>query len=235
MWELGGSLSQVAHSREILCCQNVALGHERAPIISGINLTLRSGDSIAITGPSGSGKTSLLHCMAGLLSPIGGMISIMGHDIGGASDSERSRLRGRYVGIVLQFGELIPELTVAENIALPRTLGLRGTDTEGQHEVKTLLGAVGLSGFENRWPATLSGGEVQRVAIARALFGAPTLLLADEPTGSLDSERASVVVDILLKTAHEVGAAVVIATHNFDVARRCQSRFGIEDQQLVAL
>lgn len=228
-------MSQVAHSGEILCCHNVAVGHERAPIILGLDLTLRSGDSIAITGPSGSGKTSLLHCFAGLLSPMGGSISIMGHDIGTASDSERARLRGRYVGIVLQFGELLPELTVAENIALPRTLGLRRIDTEGQHEVNALLRAVGLCGFEHRWPTTLSGGEVQRVAIARALFGAPTLILADEPTGSLDSERGLDVVDILLTTAHKVGAAVVIATHNSDVAKRCQSHYRIEKQHLVAL
>lgn len=235
MWELGCPLSQPSSSRQVVVsCRDVAVGPKGVPLILDLFLELQAGVSIAVTGPSGSGKTTLLHCLAGLRAPLQGSISLLGNDFGGASDTERARLRGRHVGIVLQFGELLPELTVAENVALPIMLGLRHAVSELHKDVTKQLCVVGLSGFENRWPASLSGGEVQRVAIARALIGGPTLILADEPTGSLDAQRASDVSGILLSAAHEAGAVVVIATHNSAVAKRCQFQYRIEQQHLIA-
>jgi putative ABC transport system ATP-binding protein len=164
-------------------------------------------------GPSGSGKTSLLHCLAGLLVPEAGQIRLGATAIDGMGHRQRARLRLDAIGVVFQFGELLDELTVGENVALP--LRLRHEDPRGAEHA---LRRVGLADRSASSPAELSGGELQRVAIARAVVGQPRLLLADEPTGALDDDLSRTVCGLLRTTAREVGATLVVATHDPVVA-----------------
>jgi len=182
-------------------------------ILDGLDLDAAPGEAIAIMGPSGSGKTSLLHCLAGLRRPDAGDITIGSAEITRMGHRQRARLRLRSIGMVFQFGELLDELTVGENVELP--LRLR---RDGRGDVERLLGAVGLADRAGSWPAELSGGEVQRVAIARAVAGDPALLLADEPTGALDEDLSHAVSDLLRASAQAVGASLVVATHDPIVA-----------------
>lgn len=215
MWQLDGDLIQrlAASEPSTLRCRGLRLALGGRTILDGVDLDASAGDAIAIMGPSGSGKTTLLHCLAGLRLPDDGEITLGGMTITQMSARHRARLRLDAVGMVFQFGELLNELTVGENIALP--LRLRGEDTVG---VGGLLGAVGLAERAGSWPAELSGGEVQRVAIARAVAGHPALLLADEPTGALDEDLSYAVCDLLLTNARSVGAALIVATHDPIVA-----------------
>lgn len=182
-------------------------------MLDGVDLELAAGESVAVMGPSGSGKTSLLHCFAGLVVAAAGEVDVAGHPLHRMSRRDRARMRLDHVGMVFQFGELLEELSVAENVGLP--LRLRGERLE---RVRPVLDAVGLADRASSWPAELSGGEVQRVAIARAVAGSPTILLADEPTGALDEERSAAVCSLLRRSAADVGAALVVATHDPAVA-----------------
>ncbi len=172
------------------------------------------GDSAALMGPSGSGKTSLLHCIAGLLPINAGELRVCGTDLVRASERERARLRLQHVGMVFQFGELLPELRVVENIALP--LRLRGV--ERPDRIGELLDELSLTDRQDAFPGELSGGEVQRTAIARAVAGSPSILLADEPTGALDGDLSETVCDLLVRSAKAVDAALIVATHDPAVA-----------------
>jgi len=165
-------------------------------------------------GPSGSGKTTLLHCLAGLHRPDDGQITLDGRRISHLNERQRARYRLEHVGMVFQFGELLAELTVRENVDLP--LRLRGL-TDHEH-VDQVVRRLGLAERAQSWPDELSGGEVQRVAIARAVVGRPDLLLADEPTGALDEDLSQVVCDLLCQAAHELSAVLVVATHDPAVA-----------------
>jgi putative ABC transport system ATP-binding protein len=179
-------------------------------VLDGVDLDVAAGESVAVMGPSGSGKTTLLHCIAGLRSVSDGEVIVANTCIGGASERQRARFRLEHVGMVFQFGELLPELTLAENVALPLMLrGVRSTDRVARN-----LDTLGLGERGESYPGELSGGEVQRAAIARAVVGDPTLLLADEPTGALDEDMSVVACDLLLSSARRIGAALVVATHD---------------------
>jgi ABC-type lipoprotein export system ATPase subunit len=183
-------------------------------VLDGLDLEVERGEAVAVMGPSGSGKTTLLHCIAGLRVADAGEVIVSGQEVHRMGRRRRARLRLEEIGLVFQFGELLEELTVAENVVLP--LRLRGARTDG---VEQLLSSVGLDARAGSWPAELSGGEAQRTAIARAVVGHPAVLLADEPTGALDEELSRSVGLLMRSRAEAIGAALLVATHDPALAR----------------
>jgi len=188
-------------------------------VLRGAELELAPGAVIALMGPSGSGKSTLLQ-IAGLLEhPDGGEVYLAGRACGRLSDAERTRLRRESLGFVYQFHHLLPEFSALENVMLPRMLAGHSRSA-ARGRARELLAALGVERRESHRPARLSGGEQQRVAIARAMANRPAVLLADEPTGNLDEETANAVFAALVATARERAAALLIATHNLDLADR---------------
>ncbi len=201
------SVLSVEHLR-----QSFAIGRERLEVIRDINLQVRRGERLAIVGASGQGKSTLMHLMGGLERPSGGKVRILGQEVYTLSESARSRLRNQSVGFVYQLHRLLPEFTALENVLLPlliRRVSRRSVEPWG----KEILTRVGLGERLGHKPGMLSGGERQRVALARALVTRPALLLADEPTGNLDSESAEGVHQLMLDLNQELGTALVIVTH----------------------
>ena len=201
-------------------------------VLKDMALTVRAGDQLAIVGASGSGKSTLLHLLGGLDLPTAGSIRVMGHDWQQLSEAKRGVWRNRYIGFVYQFHHLLPEFTAQENIAMP--LLIRGDATRAaMAEAADWLERVDLSARALHKPAELSGGERQRVAIARALVTRPAMVLADEPTGNLDRERAQRVFDLLQSLNTEIGTALVLVTHDGLLAGRMQQRWNLEGGRLV--
>jgi len=202
-------------------------------LVSEISLTVRPREFVAVTGPSGSGKSSLLYLLGLLDRPTEGTIRLEGADTGTLPEEALSGLRLARIGFVFQFHFLLPEFTVLENILLPmRRLGAwsRG---EMQDRAANLLGDLDLSGFRDRRPHQLSGGQLQRAAVARALANDPSVLLADEPTGNLDTKNAERVTDVFERLAHSGERAVVMVTHNPNLAARADRRIVIVDGRMV--
>jgi putative ABC transport system ATP-binding protein len=198
--------------------------------IEGASFEVERGSSLAITGPSGSGKSTLLAVMAGMERPTSGRILVGGRDIARLPESGRTQLRRRQFGLVFQQDNLLPFLTALENVALQ--LALRNTD-EGYERCLEVLVEVGLGKQIDKLPDQLSGGERQRVAVARALIGRPWLILADEPTGSLDGHNSAAVVDLLLAAQRQGDATLVVVTHDVDVARRLDRTLHLRDGRLA--
>lgn len=189
--------------------------------------------SLAIMGPSGSGKTSLLHCLAGIVRPTAGSVHFDGTDLAQLPDRLRTTLRRRDFGFVFQSGQLLAELPAGENVALPMMLDgmpLRPAITRANQ----WLGWLGLAGLELRRPGELSGGQAQRVAIARALVTEPRVVFADEPTGALDQRTGREVMELLVDAVTRSGAALVVVTHDPDVARSCRRTVTMQDGRIVA-
>ena len=202
-----------------ISARDVRKGFEdgRVVALAGMDLEVRAGEFVAIVGPSGCGKSTLLHLLAALDAPDEGSIRIADHDL--ATGRDLSHFRARHVGMVFQLHNLLPSLTASENVQLPMfELGLPAR--ERRERAERLLASVGLAGRERNRPPQLSGGERQRVAIARALANDPPILLADEPTGSLDSESGRLVLDLLDDLRRSRGVTVVLVTHDADVAGR---------------
>jgi putative ABC transport system ATP-binding protein len=199
--------------------------------LDGIELEIEAGELVALEGPSGSGKTTLLQLLGALDRPSSGRVLFAGRDLGALGDGELAELRLRSFGFVFQQFNLIPTLTAAENVEAK--LAPLGVANLRERALK-LLGEVGLSHRAEHLPAHLSGGEQQRVAIARALSVEPRVVLADEPTGNLDSETGADVIDLLGALAAEHGATVVVATHDPELANRMTRRVAIRDGRLVA-
>ncbi len=207
-----------------------ALEDERVDVLKGIDLSVGTGESVAVVGPSGSGKTTLLLLLAGLDQPSGGSISLDGVSLTGCEADVLADLRRDRLGIVFQSFHLVPSLTAIDNVALPLEIaGRRGA----RGRAREMLDAVGLGHRQRHYPAQLSGGEQQRVAIARALVHSPVLLLADEPTGNLDKRTGESVGDILFKLHAEVGSTLVMATHDARMARRCDRLLTLDDGRLA--
>lgn len=197
-------------------------------VLEGISLTVGGGESVAIMGPSGSGKSTLLHCMSGVLVPDDGQVRFNGQDVAAMSDAERSRLRLENFGFIFQDGQLLPELTATENVALPQIM--RGVSrAEAHKEAVDMLTRLGLGAFVDRYPGQLSGGQVQRVAIARALAGPPSVVFADEPTAALDQATGHEVMQQIVAIAQKFGVTLVLVTHDPKIADWCSRRVEIRD------
>ncbi|MCL4810653.1 MAG: ABC transporter ATP-binding protein [Thermoanaerobaculia bacterium] len=208
-------------------------GEARLELFSGLSLSLEAGGAAAIVGPSGCGKSTLLHLLAGLDRPDAGRVLVEGRDWESLAPEAKARWRGEAVGFVFQLHHLLPELTAEENVALP--LFLAGTpDGAARAVARELLAKVGLVRQAGTLPRVLSGGERQRVAIARAVVRRPRLLLCDEPTGSLDAAHAAEVLELLLGTARERAGALLLVTHDPNVAARCGTVLTLSARGLVA-
>ncbi len=206
-------------------------GATRVEALRGIDLTLRRGEFVAVMGPSGSGKSSLLHLLAGLDRPTAGSIRIGGVDMAGMSEDERALLRRRQIGLMFQSFQLLDTLTAEENVALPLAIGGFPAD-EARQRAARLLGAVGLAARRPHRPHELSGGEQQRVAIARALVVEPLLLLADEPTGNLDSVQGDKIMALLRQLVEEHRQTMLMVTHDADHAARADRIIHLRDGRI---
>lgn len=199
--------------------------------LRGVDLAVEAGEFVAIMGPSGSGKSTLLHLLGGLDAPSSGTVQVSGTTLSTLSDDALTRLRRRHIGFIFQFYNLMPTLTAAENVALPLLIdGLAGQQAG---RVAALLAQVGLAGRSDHRPGQLSGGEQQRVAIARALVTEPALVLADEPTGNLDSAAGDAILDLLYRTRHDHGQTIVMVTHDAHAASYADRVIMLKDGVIV--
>lgn len=202
-------------------------GDEKVTALSGVSLEFQKGDFVSIMGPSGGGKTTFLNCLGGLDFPDQGEIYLKDRLLNNLSDKELTELRRKEIGFVFQFFNLMPTLTVQENVELPLLIS-RSARTESK-QVQSLLNYVGLLHRAKSFPAELSGGEMQRVAIARALVHRPSIVLADEPTGNLDSENGIKILELMSKACTDFKTTVVMATHNSQIADYGNRHFEIRD------
>ncbi|MFF0009951.1 ABC transporter ATP-binding protein [Streptomyces sp. NPDC005374] len=208
----GGSAADVLTARELY--RFYRAGEEETLALRGVSLTVRRGETVAVVGPSGAGKSTLLACLAGLDEPSGGEVRVSGVRISHRPETERARLRARHIGVLLQSRNLLPHLSVRDNVRLPQ----RARDRRALVPAETLLARVGLAGRAHALPRQLSGGELARAGLAVALANAPAVLLADEPTGELDGESEQLVLSMLRERAAE-GCAVLIVTHSAEAVR----------------
>ena len=205
-------------------------GGQSLTILDGVSLEVAAGEVVAVTGPSGSGKSTLLGLLAGLDTPSAGSITVDGVEVTRLGEAELARFRRRTIGFVFQSYHLIPTLTALENVAVP--LELAGT-AQPLPAARRLLDEVGLASRADHYPAQLSGGEQQRVAIARAVALAPPVLLADEPTGNLDSATGGHIIDVLLALNRQRGSTLVLVTHDAALAARAGRAIALRDGRLV--
>ncbi|MQW22856.1 MULTISPECIES: ABC transporter ATP-binding protein [unclassified Lactococcus] len=207
-------------------------GHTEVQALKGIDITVKEGEFVSIIGPSGSGKSTFLTISGGLQTPTSGTISINGKNFTNLNEKERSKLRFKEVGFILQASNLIPYLNVEDQFRLIDKINRK--KVSGQ-EVKGLLQALDIEDLRKKYPGELSGGERQRVAIARALYNDPSLILADEPTASLDTDRAYQVVELLKKEAHDKNKATIMVTHDIRMIEHSDSVYRIEDGTLTKI
>jgi putative ABC transport system ATP-binding protein len=206
-----------ASPANLIEARNVARSFGETPALRGANLAVARGEIVAIMGPSGSGKSTLLHCLAGIYRPDSGEVWFDGQRVDDWDEDRRTKLRRTAFGFVFQFGQLVPELTTADNVALPLLLN-KVSRKEAYKRAVSWLARLGLEGLEERRSGELSGGQAQRVAIARALVAEPKVVFADEPTGSLDSLTGENVMNLLVDGARAEGTTVVLVTHDARVA-----------------
>jgi putative ABC transport system ATP-binding protein len=206
----------------------------QTPALRGASLTVAAGEILAVMGPSGSGKSTLLHCLAGILTPDSGEVWFAGRRVDTMSEADRSALRRDRFGFVFQFGQLVPELTAEENVALPLLLG-GARRAQALSQARTWFERLSLDGLERRRSGELSGGEAQRVALARSLVAGPAVLFADEPTGSLDSLTGELVMNLLSAAARDQGTTVVLVTHEARVAAYADREVVVRDGKVNTL
>jgi putative ABC transport system ATP-binding protein len=213
---------------------DLSLSFGSTPALRGASLGVAKGEIVAVMGPSGSGKSTLLHCLAGILVPSSGEVHFNGMRLDRLSDDKRSALRRDRFGFVFQSGQLVPELTAEENVALPLLLsGMRRGPAMAA--ARTWFPTLGLDGLGSRRSGELSGGQAQRVALARGLVGGPEVLFADEPTGSLDSVSGELVMSLLTAAAREQGTTVILVTHDARVAAYADREVIVRDGKVSSL
>ena len=213
-------------------CKVYRVGKVDVSALRGVDLDVPPGEFLAIVGPSGSGKSTLFHIIGGLTPATGGSVRIGGQDISSLTDAGRTELRKNKVGFVFQKFNLLPNLTAADNIAIARHIAGRGPTPEPEFE--EVLKLLGISERLNHKPAALSGGEQQRVAIARAIVNHPAILLADEPTGNLDSENSAAVLDVMRDLNRRLGQTILMITHNPEAASFAHRTVRMRDGRIVA-
>jgi putative ABC transport system ATP-binding protein len=218
----------------IIEARNLFLSFGETPALRGASLGVRRGEIVAVMGPSGSGKSTLLHCLAGILVPAEGEVAYGGLRLDALSDDQRSALRRDRFGFVFQSGQLVPELTAEENVALPLLLSGRRR-APAMTAARKWFAPLGLAGLERRRSGELSGGQAQRVALARGLVAGPEVLFADEPTGSLDSVSGELVMDLLTSSVRSNGTTVVLVTHDARVAAYADREVVVRDGRVSTL
>jgi putative ABC transport system ATP-binding protein len=219
-------------SASILAARGVTKSFGSTLALRGADMSVSAGEVVAIMGPSGSGKSTLLYCLAGILSPDAGEVVFDGRRLDALSENERTLVRRDRFGFVFQFGQLVPELPVLENVMLPLLLGHTSWPAARSAAI-ALLDRLDVGRMHRRRPGELSGGEAQRVAVARALVTRPAVVFADEPTGSLDSLAGETVMDLLLAAAREQGATVVLVTHDARVAACADREVLVRDGEVT--
>ena len=218
----------------IIEARSVVKSFGETPALRGATVAARRGEILAVMGPSGSGKSTLLHCLAGILTPDQGEVWFGGQRLDTWPEERRSELRRDRFGFVFQSGQLVPELTAEENVALPLLLG--GTRrTPAIEQARKWFGRLGLDGLERRRSGELSGGQAQRVALARGLVAGPEVLFADEPTGSLDSVAGELVMNLLSAAVREQGTTVILVTHEARVAAYADREVVVRDGRVTSL
>lgn len=212
--------------------RNATFAYGATPALNDVCLAVPDGSSVALMGASGSGKSTLLHCLAGILVPDSGSVSVDGVNLGDLGDKQRSRLRLKQMGVVFQFGDLVPELTLVENVMLPlQLLGVR--QGVARERAMDLLAALGVADIAGSRTGAVSGGQAQRAAVARALVHEPRLVLADEPTGALDSVNAEAVLDALVDLARRSETTLVVITHDNLVASHLDTLLTMRDGKIL--
>jgi putative ABC transport system ATP-binding protein len=201
-------------------------GKNDISVLNNLNLTLKPREKLAILGKSGSGKSTLLSLISGLDYPDSGYLKILGKNIFDMNENQMTKFRGRHLGIIFQHFHLIPHLTALENISLPlEILGEKNAKKKGME----LLNKVGLNNRRSHLPIQLSGGEMQRIAVARALSTSPDVILADEPSGSLDDNNAREIIDLIFSLVDQEKKALILVTHDLELSQRCQRRLNLKD------
>ena len=213
--------------------RQLVLSFGETPALRGASLSVKRGEIVAVMGPSGSGKSTLLHCLAGILVPDSGEVSFDGERVDTLRETDRSRLRRDRFGFVFQFGQLVPELTAEENVALPLLLGGTRRD-EALEAARGWFERLDLKGMERHRTGEMSGGQSQRVALARGLVSRPDVLFADEPTGSLDSLNGELVMGLLTQSAREQGSTVILVTHEARVAAYADREVIVRDGRVTS-
>ena len=207
------------------------VGKVDVPALRGVDLTVQAGEFLAIVGPSGSGKSTLFHIIGGLTPPSAGLVRVAGQDLASMTDSDRTRMRKRSVGFVFQKFNLLPNLTARHNIAVARFIAGKTGPLDPQFE--EVLRLLGVAECLDHKPAALSGGEQQRIAIARAIVNHPAILLADEPTGNLDSENSKAVLEVLRGLNERLGQTILMITHNPEAAAYGHRTVSMRDGQII--
>ena len=211
-------------------CKTYGKGDNIVRALDNVSFTVEKGEFISIIGPSGSGKSTLLHILGGVDKPTGGTVYMDGQDVYAQSDEQLAIFRRRQVGLIYQFYNLIPVLNVTENITLPVLMDGRTVNSERLSE---LIRTLGLEGRENHLPNQLSGGQQQRVSIGRALMNAPAVVLADEPTGNLDSKNSQEIIELLKLSNQKYGQTLIIITHDENIALQSRRILTIEDGRIT--
>jgi lipoprotein-releasing system ATP-binding protein len=224
-------MSDAPETKPLLELRNITKTFEPGapPVLDGLDLELHPGDALAVVGPSGSGKSTLLNIISALEPPTAGEVRLAGRDLAGCNDKQLAAVRNREIGFVFQQHHLLPQCTVWENVLIPTLPRPSAERQEAQGRAGRLLSRVGLGEKLHAPPGELSGGQRQRVAVVRAMINEPKLLLADEPTGSLDRHTAEGIIDLLVDLNRQHGAALIVVTHSADLAGRMQRTLELRD------
>lgn len=218
----------------MLSTEQLSKAYEHQQVLRDVNFSIQKGESAAIVGPSGTGKTTFLNIVGTLDVPDSGKVLFKGEDISKLNEQQRTQFRNRHIGFVFQMHHLLPQCTVLENVLIPTlTISDKNARTALRKRASELLELVGMAAHSNKLPGQLSGGECQRTAFARALIHQPELILADEPTGSLDEESAEVLTNELLQLNNELNTTLIVVTHSLQLASRLDSMWQLHQHQLI--